>query len=307
MKKFIFKSTLFFSICFLILNFILLRYGANIDYFYNKFTTPKVSSMIIGDSRGMQGIQPSIINNELNEEVYELPIFNYSFTVSQAAIGPLYTKSIFKKLDTLTKKGLFIISITPWMLSSLKTNDNTRGEFREKDLPPHNMEFVNINPNYEYLFKNLNYFHFKSLFRKSSTMHKDGWLEENNLPANQDIFKEWKINQQTIFSEIANKNSVSTYRIKSLDTLIKKFKKHGDVFIVRTPISKEMLSLENTFFNTFDKVIEKIASNNKVSYFNFSSVNNDNYKTYDGHHLDKYGGIHFTKDLSKRIVLNNKK
>lgn len=300
MKKYLIKTSLFLFIGFLIITVVMLKYGGNIDYFYNKFTTPKAKSMVLGDSRSMQGIQPRVINKKLNNLGIELPILNYSFTIAQASIGPLYTESILKKLDQSSENGVFIISMTPWMLASDKKNDNNIGEFREAGAPPHNMHFVSMNPNYEYLLKNLNYFHFKSLIRKSSTMHKDGWLEENNLPDSPEMFANWKKNQAKIFEKMIEEYRVSSLRLNSLDVLIKKLKPHGNIYLVRMPIDRDFLEMETLFYEDFDHDMELAAKRNEIMYINFNK-GDSTFKSYDGHHLDKTGGYNFTNILSDSI------
>lgn len=113
MKKFLYKSILFFAVVTAIITSVLVFYGGYVDYFYNKFTTPKASSMIFGDSRSLQGIQPRIINAHFEGSDIELPMFNYSFTLGQIAYGKPYLNSIKKKLDTTTTNGLFIITVHP--------------------------------------------------------------------------------------------------------------------------------------------------------------------------------------------------
>ena len=302
MKTFLIKSLSFFLIIILLLTLFLHHYGGYVDYFYNKFTTPKASSMIIGDSRALQGIQPEIINNTLKNEGFELPMFNFSFTIAQGLIGPLYRKSILRKIDTNTKKGLFIIAINPWMLGSKKENNNDKGEFKESGTPPHNMNFVSMNPNFEYLLKNYNYFHFKAVFRKKSFLHKDGWLEENNLPKDSLIFKNWKNNQINMFTGFIEGYKVSEFRKTSLDTLIKDLKKYGRVYLVSTPIDKDILEIENRFYPDFDKDMDALAKLNNISYLNFNTAISQSYTTYDGHHIDKFGGKPFTKAICDSII-----
>jgi hypothetical protein len=302
MKKFIRNILLFLTILTIILSLFLNFYGSYIDYFYKKFTTPVASSLIIGGSRSLQGIQPKIIDNYFNNKEFELPMFNYSFTIAQAHIGPLYRKSILKKLNSKSKNGLFIISITPWMLSSLKSNDNSSGMFMESNSPPNNMNYVSMNPNFEYLIKNFNYFHFRGFIRKSSKLHENGWLEENNLPNDSLIFKEWKMNQISILKGFINDYKISDYRKKSLDTLIKDLKKHGQVYIIRTPIDNDILKIENDFYPNFESFIYELSNTNNISYINYNNINSVKFKTYDGHHLDKFGGAIFTKYLCDTIM-----
>lgn len=304
MKTFIVKSLLFFTIIVTLLGLYLINYGNYIDYFYNKFTTPKFKSLIVGDSRGLQGIRPKIIDNELRNMNFELPILNYSFTIAESHIGELYRKSILKKLDNNAKNGLYIISITPWMLSSKRDNNNYHGEFKESNKPPHNMIDVSMNPNFEYFIKNYDHFNFKGVFRKNSNLHMDGWLEAKNLPKDSITFKKWKGTQLNIFKGFTEKYIVSEYRKKSLDTLIKNLKKHGRVVLVRSPVDKDMLDLENSFFPNFNSFLKNITKTNKIQYFNFNqSKINLNFQTYDGHHLNKHGSKLFTQLLCDSIKL----
>lgn len=278
-----------------------MNYGGNVDFFYEKFTTPKTKSMIIGDSRSFQGIQPRVINKYFENKDTDLPILNYSFTGAQAIAGPLYNASILKKIDTTATNGIFIISITPDFLTSKEEFDNKNGEFRESNQPPHNMHFVDKNPNYEYLIKNLSFFHFKALFRKSSKTHKDGWLEESNLPKDSLVYDNWKNFQINIFLEDRDKYKISNLRINSLDILIQKLKQFGKIYLVRMPISKEFYDLENSKYPKLNTKIDSLAKINNIPFFNFNTDIINLYRTYDGHHIDKNGGKIFTKALCDSI------
>jgi len=307
-KKLLVKLGLFFFLCFGIITFVLIAHGGSVDFFYEKFTTPNATSMIIGDSRSMQGIQPDIFNKQFKDTDVELPMFNYSFTIAQAPIGPLYNKSIEKKLDPKTKNGLFVISVTPWMFGSEKENNNEKGEFREKGQPPHNMHFVSLNPNYEYFIKNINFFHFKGAFRKKSKLHKDGWLEELNTPKEQVVFDIWKSNQIKSLNRMINDYKISNIRLKHLDSLIHKLKQHGNVYVVRMPIDDDFIKVEDLFYKNFDQDMGLIAKKNTIPYINFNTIKKDSsFKTYDGHHLDKVGGAYFSKVLCDSIKTNKSK
>ncbi len=306
MRVLILKLSLFLGICLAIVTFVLKNYGGNVDYFYEKFTTPKTKSMIIGDSRAFQGIQPAVMNSYFQGKGYDTPVLNYSFTIAQAMIGPLYNESIFKKLDTSGDNGIFVISVTPEMLTSHRDYNDEIGQFREEGQPPHNMEFVTMNPNYEYLIKNLSFFHFKALFRGNSKVHKDGWLEEANLPTDEKMFLEWKKHQIDLFLSDTKGAKLSKIRIQSLGELIERLDTHGTVFLVRMPIGEEFLDYENTNFPNFNSIIDSIAEIKHISYFDFNRYKKK-YKTYDGHHIDKFAGAEFTKVLCDSIYSNLQK
>jgi hypothetical protein len=90
MRKFIKKAIIFFIIIILFLSVLLNKYGGYLDYFYEKFTTPKQFSLVLGDSRAMQGIQPKVLDSCLQNSKFKLPTYNFSFTIAQASYGPSY-------------------------------------------------------------------------------------------------------------------------------------------------------------------------------------------------------------------------
>lgn len=277
-----------------------MNYGGNVDYFYEKFTSPKAKSMIIGDSRSFQGIQPQVMDEYFESKGKDVPVLNYSFTIAQAIIGPLYNKSILKKLDTSSKNGIFVISITPEMLTKHTDFNVEEGIFREADQPPHNMKFVSMNPNFEYLFKNLSLFHFRAVFRQKSKVHKNGWLEETNLPKDEKVFDDWKKHQISLFLRDVDNLKLSKIRVQSLGVLIRELKKYGNVSLIRMPIGNEFLEYEERYFPRFNDIVDSVATSNKIRYFDFNTYEKK-YKTYDGHHIDKFAGEEFTKTLCDSI------
>ena len=305
MKKFIYKLLLFAFFISAILSFILIQYGGNVDYFYLKFTTPKQSSFIIGDSRSFQGIQPQVINDYFNKGEFNLPMFNYSFTITQAAYGELYTQSIKNKMLLDTKNGLYIVTVHPWLLAQRENDNFKEKKFAEANNPPHNMNFVSMNPNFEYFFKNFNFFHFKAVIRQNSELHKDGWMEEKNLPKDAATLKQWKENQIKIYKGFSRRWKKCDYRMQELHKLIVFLKSHGKVVLVRMPIDAKLLLLEEQFWINFDSNIESLAQKENINYFNFSK--NNIYQTYDGNHIDKFGGVIFTKVLCDSIKKNKYK
>lgn len=303
MKKFLLKISLFFILTIFGLSIILLKFGGYVDYFYEKFTVPKQTSLILGDSRSMQGIQPRIIDQELKGSGYNLPIFNYSFTVAQINYGKPYTKSIKKKLQP-SKNGLFIVSVHPWLFTEREDDDSKNGKYSELHAPPQNMNFVNINPNFEYFLKNFKYFHFRTIIRQTAELHKDGWMEESNLPKDSVTLNNWKDNQVKMYQNFSKKWSRSPQRVNDFIDMITYLQENGRVVMVRMPVDVKILSVENNFWNNFDAEMRTISQRMNVSYINFSKSNN--YQTYDGNHIDKYGGVIFTKELCDSIKVAKK-
>ncbi len=301
MKKFIKKTIIFTLIFFTLFSLFLINYGGKIDSFYLKFTTPKVSSLIIGDSRALMGIRPDIIKRKLENKGYNLPILNYSFTIAQAPIGPSYRKSILKKIKPNTKNGLFIITISPLMLLSENSHDNYKNEFVEANMSPHNMSTVSMNPNFEYLIRNYNSFHFKAIFKEKLVLHKNGWLQDNNIPKTEKEYetrRDWWLNSYNNFDK---EYSFSKYRLASLDTLIKKLKEFGQVHLARLPVDSIFIPLEEKMCPGFDKLVDSLSNLNNVSYYNYKNSSNG-YKTIDGMHISKLFSDKFTESLCDSIL-----
>ncbi|WP_310377803.1 hypothetical protein [Flavobacterium sp.] len=304
MKKFIIKLLLFSILISGIVLIMLSRYGGYVDYFYNKVSSPRQSALIIGESRSFQGLQPAVINENLKGD-FDLPIFNYSFTLSQATYGDGFLKSIKGKVKQTTRNGLFILSIQPWLMAEREGDTIEKGIFFEKDLPPHNMSFFAMNPNFEYFFKNYSYFHFKAIIKRTSKVHDDGWLEESNIPKDTILLNQWKQEQIKMYKGFADHWKKSAYRFMYLEKTIEFLKQHGTVVLVRIPCSKAIIAIEEQFWNGFDNDMNALAQKNQIQYVNYTLVENS-YYSYDGVHLDKNSGAAFSKSLCDSIKSFNK-
>ncbi len=302
MRKFIIRCLFFLFIVLAIINVTLIYYGGYVDYYYNKFASPPAKSMIIGDSRSFQGIQPVVMNTYFENKGIELPVLNYCFTIMDVSYGEPYTESILRKLDPNTKGGIFILSVHPFVLSKRDQDDDPdHGIYFETQKPPSNMSYVSMSPNFEYFFKNFDYFHFRGILRKTSKTHMDGWLEEKNLPDDKNVLDSWKKRQLKLYGKYATSWKKSTARFNALVSLSKQLKNHGKVFIVRLPIAKELLKIENDYWTDFDTDIRKICDGKNIEYINFNTDKNQ-FNTYDGVHLDKFLGADFTKVLCDSIM-----
>ena len=81
--------------------------------------------------------------------------------------------------------------------------------------------------------------------------------------------------------------------------LIDYLQENGRVVLVWMPVDPKILKIENDFWINFDQKIDAVASQKNIKYLNFSQINK--YQTYDGNHIDKFGGVTFTKELSDSI------
>jgi len=285
MKKFIGK-TITFSILPLI-SFLGICFLANgyTDPFYIRFTTPKQSNLIIGTSRAAQGIQPKVFKTILGKD-----ISNYAFTVTQSPFGSIYFESI-KKKHNKTKGGIFIISVDPWSISSMCYNPNDAESFRENNLCLDNTEFVDMKPNFQYLYKNLKG-HYKDIIvppSKSMYLHRDGWLEVKNIAMDSlSVLKRTNEKVKTYRYIDLPKAKFSSLRLEFLLKTITYLKNYGQVYLVRLPVHNDIMQIENELMPNFDHFING-AIDSSDGYLDLTEYNNK-FQFTDGNHLYKTSG-----------------
>lgn len=299
MKKFLIKLVLFGALISAIVLIILSQFGGYVDYFYRKVSSPRQHSLIIGDSRSFQGVQPSIISKEL-ASAFEMPMFNFSFTVGQMAYGEAHLEAIRGKVDPETKNGLFILSVHPWIFAERDIENIAKGEFFETDQIPHNLHSVSMNPNIEHFFKNYSFFHFKALIKRNSIVHQDGWLEEFYLTDDTTTLNKWRQTQVDLYQKFSKKWKQSDYRMKKFEETVAFLKQYGTVVLVRLPVDKDILASERAFWPAFDAEMQRVSKQSGIDYLNYT-VTPHNYRLYDGLHLDKKSGALFTKSVADSI------
>jgi len=303
MKKFLFKIFLFFISFFFIIFifFSLLEDQLAQDNFYFKFTTPKQSSMILGTSRAAQGLVPEIINNELNIDIY-----NYSFTLMNSSYGPSYLNSIKKKINKKNKNGVFILAVDPWSISTKNNTNDDINLFRERELFVQKLNFVNVNPNFEYLFR-FSQNSFYDLLNKntndpSTFLHKrSGWLEIN-VPMDSISKHQRFVNKISQYNKNIDLYTHSEKRLTYLKETIDYLKSFGKVYLVRLPVHIKMMEIENEFMPNFNNKIKSLITNDVV-FFDMTK-SDQKYIYTDGNHLHKSSSIIVSKQISDLIKSN---
>jgi len=270
-----------------------------IDTYYLRFTTPKQENLIIGTSKAAQGIIPSILESKFNRK-----FFNYCFTINHSPYGESYFNSISKKLNKKTSNGIFILSVDPFGITSYISKDGTENLKTEVILG--NMLFVNMNPNFEYIIRN-DLSPWRKVFSRDPSqlnpkveLHQDGWLEVD-FKWTEEKFNKNKDRCITEYRNLHIKRVYSENRIHYLEKTIELLKKHGTVYLVRIPTSKEMYEIENELLPEFNQIIKRITEKYDIKYFDFSP-DFAQYQTTDGNHLYKPSGIKFTEALCDSIV-----
>jgi hypothetical protein len=299
MNNFI-KKTLFL-IGIMIISYLFLGLLANgyTDPFYLRFTSPKQKSLIIGSSRAAQGIMPSVLNTTLDAKRFINPIYNYSFTILHSPYGNTYYKAIEAKLDKHTTNGLFILDVNPWTISSDKSINYERETKKELG----KLKYFNMYPNYDYLinaYKKSIFTTLSNQFVKDTTLklHDNGWMEVS-VKFNIKQFEKSKIEKVKMYKKNnLLRFNISTDRIQWLGKTIDLLNKHGNVILVRVPVSDEILEIEDKLIENFDSLIKTKFKD--IPYLNYKNVNKD-YLYIDGNHLYKESSKEFSKKLATDI------
>jgi len=297
MKKFLIQIIIFSSISLSFLFFILYRSNGNTDPFYLRFTTPLQKNLILGTSKAAQGIQPSILKKNLNENIY-----NYSFTIAQSPYGNSYMNSIKKKLDPNTKSGIFIITVDPWSISSISDYPNKESTFREIKNCVATTKWVNIKPNIPYLLKNNSERLYKNLINKKSNvfLHNDGWLEVTVDNDSLKSIERRKLAMDRFILNSYNNYKFSKSRLNSLKEIINFLNKHGDVYIVRLPVHQSLFEIEKKIIPNLKNILNPILKNTK-GYLDLTHLN-EKFNYNDGIHLHKESGKEVTEIISQWIL-----
>lgn len=313
-KKLILKFILFCIVFAAVFYFALWQVTqGQVDYFYSKFTH-QAGSMIIGISRANDGLVPSVIEQNFDENKIDHPVLNFAFANQISDFGPIYLNAIKKKLKPETKNGLFILEVNPGSLSILKIQTDTLSTIEEDQSFLATLNRYNQHPNFEYIRKFYNHSLYKG-FQKSRRIdlirysHPDGWQEvltENGsyVVSKEEVLK-WKGMNIEETMKMKEHYKPSKVRILYLEKTINYLNDFGQVYLVRVPISKEFFEIEQSFWPEFNTVIEEIANKNEVIYFDYSNAE-ETYNFYDGSHLFGNGAKKFTQQLCNDIKsLNN--
>ncbi len=151
------------------------------DPYYWRFATPKQHSLIIGTSRAAQGLLPAYFDFLSDGTQLEGPMYNFAFTALHSPYGPKYLRAISHKIHPTTKAGLFILTVDPWSLSTLKNTNDDAAFFRENQSPIGNLRCYSCRPNFDYLLNHYEYnwgrILWEKFFQRQMIVKNNGWLQ----------------------------------------------------------------------------------------------------------------------------------
>jgi len=261
--------------------------GTTLVYFH-KFSSPPQTSLILGTSRASQAVLPSILRDSLNKEV-----FNYAFNGTMSPFGDVYNRAIQQKLEEGTETGTFIICADPWAISLGVDSVTGKESIIEERSSLKSMKTFNGYPNLEYVYREYNQGWGSIAYnrwRNTSTTygHEDGWIEVNRAVDLEEIEKRTKVKAKGFQNSIP-KSHFSEYRYTKLKELIQLLEPHGNVYIVRLPVSEVFYQIENQYMPEFDSLMTDLTKQYNVPYFQMQS-HSDNMIFNDGHHINHSKG-----------------
>jgi hypothetical protein len=290
----------------------LLADGTTDDY-YLKFSSPKQSSLILGTSRAKQGIIPSVLSSSIENSDYQ--IFNFSFTLKSSPFGLVYYNAIKQKIDLKSKDGCFIVTVDPWSISEKICDLNKSPDSLSVLL---GISDFTSKPNFKYLFKKfphgwgrillnriekpiLKYYSGdlnSSMTGSFSVLDNDGWLDVYTSLDSAFVKRKEEVKFKT-YKYNSVMRTCSEKRIEYLNATIEFLKNHGDVYLVRMPVHKKMLSIEQQYMPDFNERISNAIFMSE-GYFDFSTLDNE-YRYTDGNHLTKTSGKEVTQKIGQWI------
>lgn len=272
----------------------------NTDDNYRHFAVPKPNNIIMGDSRGSQGVVPSELEAVFPSRKFD----NFSLNITYSPYGEIYYKALKRKLNPNTKNGIFILTVSPWTISTSKTEEG-KESFTEEKSPLANMYCYDCSPNYEYLLKNYHqtwYYLYRDREEqgKSNTyLHNDGWLEVSVSMTESELKQRVKKKVQ-LYQKMLEGQSVSASRIKGLEDIIRYLQSRGKIYLVRIPCGEEITEIEQEYAPEFNQLMLNLAQKYSISYFDFSPQYSD-YQYTDGNHLYKESSRKLTRRLADSI------
>lgn len=259
-----------------------------IDPYYVKLVSHATGGIILGDSRALQGLDP---------EQFDFNIDNFAFTIGHSPFDKSYIKLIQKKVGS-GSNNQHIISVDPWSLINDTSNKEDRNPFFSEKL-----QFPLLEPNFEYIYKyiDLRLVTLLKLFSSSAITSDKGWLRQG-MDSNE-LFREYprrvkekveNYKRNYPFSAIHLKSS----RVQNLLEIIRFLKKSGRVVIVRLPVSREMMNLENARYPGFNSLLEEISTNSSCKFIDLTDMD---IQTTDGNHIWYKEVARVSSELNLRI------
>jgi hypothetical protein len=245
----------------------------------------KYDLIIYGDSRVYRGISPGPFRDDFKN--YDI----YNFGYSSASFSTFMLNEMEKRFKPKSDKKIIVLGITPYSLTEAARKDKQYKEElnRKKE---EIIESMYLNPVLPFKWKsdqtdaktNKKYEYFEEY-------HDDGWVASWQVPPNEN---------RAIDSYINNfKNNVQAESlVDSLMIKIKGWKQRNiTVFGFRPPVPDKMKEVELSSGFIEKDFVTRFRKAGGI----WIDLDNKNYQTYDGSHLDKESAIKISGYISKKM------
>lgn len=242
------------------------------DKYVKKIFSPTHQSMIFGTSKA-EKLSGEYISTEMNKEGVSLgKMYNYAFNLGMSPYGPDYVRSIESKLDT-NNHGVFIVCIDPWAVSGPEDS----ASFSEKETA---MAFET-----QQRFSKIKYFFQyarKSYYTQFLPLKSEE--ESHNERPDKESIKKHLDAKMSAYRKMNFKGNISELRYGYFEELLMVLKKRGRVYLVRVPVSEEMIALEREYAPAFDERVFKTIEKYQLNWIDFYPIANQ-FLCPDGNHL----------------------
>jgi hypothetical protein len=303
MKKLIF-NVLKFSVAVLILffgflYFYLKKFEPYIDSNYARLTKLHNEGLVIGTSRAAIDIEPSFLKQNL---------YNFSFTIDATPFDNSY-RDLIKKYHQTQKydsNRIHLVTVDPWALSSVIGKEKLINDgFTSK------LNLSIMDPNWEYIFKfaNLSIWEINNVSMNTNRnlfVNSTGRLVKPMTEAflNKDFDRKIKVKLENYRNgDLYNSGSISEGKLSNLRAIIDYLKKDGKVYLIRLPVTNQMLELENKLSPDFNQRMFDVSKLYSIPYIDFMPYNHL-FRTSDGHHLWDGEIKKFNLLLAEKLKLN---
>ena len=269
------------------------------DAFYWKSTYP-ANTLIIGGSRAFKGISPAVLQEDL---LLEGRVLNLAFTGVLSPYGKPYFNLIKRKID---RSGAlpycFILSVNPGNVMDFTAANVPR----ESTFDFYHLWMVNTQPNLEYVFRHPRTGQAlltamvieKSRTRPGRAIYQDGYAATFFPPG---FTPPDRTNRKNLLKfDLRYSPEREAYLVKTVNYL----SQLGPVYLVRLPVSSQMLAEEDKVYPEFNTMVEAVANQYpNTFFFDFTAdVESAGYVFSDGHHhLEGKSAIRITHEIAERI------
>jgi|GEM_PF-612007 len=272
---------------------------------YSCVVTDHRGSAIFGSSRSLTGIEPAVLNKTLGAY---LPFFNYSGNIYATPYGPVYHSFIQRKTRDweFRDNRLFVLNVDPWTVSCEKKKD-AANFFNERHSFYHRLRDVKSGFNAEFLIfyadRPLKSILTELIFRSSGGINEGGRFVYpiSREECVQGFTKRFALAQQRHRNHRYYINGqLSKIRLLYLHRTLQYLSGIGRVILVRMPLTREMLAMENEMDALFSLRMKALSAAEGVAFIDYSREQ-DTYLFVDDNHLYNTSAEAFTAKLAKDV------